>query len=398
MTEDVAGRLWTAVRSYERILVPLIIAVDLLCTALVLLVWPSQPQYRATALVTPRFLRLEAEELPQLFEAVFETGAVSQQVVEGLGRLSEEPLGGQAFIEPLDDTVAARVVGIDVRRKQAVQIANAAAHALVAELNDIGRGVGRFAVLNPARALTVTEDHTSPLLVAMLAGPVAGIAVAAGVVGLVLAIRRPVLKSEEAHAVTGAPLLARVAPPVSELDVSPQSVPGLLTLLARLFPDGGGTGLLVSTDNDAQTRSRLCLLVSLALASSGPVRLVTSTEQANIARERPMDDNLTITDNPDSTAGNGVATVIDGRPAWRPHSPWSLPSDTPTTLVVVQGTPQSRVESLTSEFPPDDILGVVFVENRVNALSKERRTRLPGQRGAGPTRRRTKVGTAPGPR
>ena len=365
--EDAASRLWWGVRRYFWIFV----AIVPITTGIALLAAHGAPainkQYKASALVIATERNFSPDLFARLADGVFTGGTVAEKAVQQ-GKLPIKPqdlIPTYASLEPVQQNIIIRVVGVHPDPKIAAAIANSTAAALVEELNKSGKGVGTFAVQDLARVPATPYTSTGrsiPVAVGLMAGFLLG----AGLIGLILALRRPLLGHGEAAEVVGAPVLGTpTLPPLrSGRPVEPQTVKGLSALAKRLLPELPGVTALVSCGGDERIRTLLAQLVSTVLAERDPAFLIRSEDRV----VQPMYEqfvtphNLVISDRvPDGKVWRRAAVVIDGPSAKTFDIPQSLPIRASVVLVVVEGASLSRVREAAEQFLPGEIDGIVFV-------------------------------------
>jgi hypothetical protein len=363
--DDAATRLWWAARRY----LLLIGAVVATVVAVALLLAPPRADavvYEARALVIAQDLQaIRVEQLPRMAQAIFVGSAMAERAVQE-GRLPVPPrelVPFHARLEPVEGTVLLGVVGTAPEPDLAADIANAVARALSDELSRGGAGVGVFDVQEEARvpeAPTPTARF-SPVVI----GFIAGMVIAAGVIGLLMVLRRPILSAEEAVAVAGAPLLgAPVLPPVSAGLPDPRQVLGITALIKRIYPRHGGAAVFLSCQGDKGRRSQVAGVVAATLARSSDVTFVSSGDRwsAPIGDELGALPRVTLRDKPlPGEQPSHYPTVIDGPSTEFLDVPQFLPADSVVALVIGEGTPSGAVESAVDQFLPGELRGVVYV-------------------------------------
>jgi hypothetical protein len=173
----------------------------------------SSSVYEAQAQVGPTkpLLLSNLDPLPRFAESVFNNGAVARQVRQRL-RLpkSASVIPGKVQLTTAQDNPVMVVYGKSTSAATAAHIADQAAATFVVELNKYSGSVGTFAVQDsaqrPARPLPKLLGGPLALVVGLLAGLVVGL----GLVGLIVAVRRPVVGASAARAATGLPVMGRV--------------------------------------------------------------------------------------------------------------------------------------------------------------------------------------------
>lgn len=365
--EDAASRLWWGLRRFAWIFV----VVVPIMTGVALLATQGAPtlgkQYKASALVIATERNFSPELFARLADAVFTGGSVADKaVLEGKLPIAPQDLIPEyAALEPVQDNIITRVVGLHSDPQLATSIANAVAAALVDELNKSGAGVGKFAVQDQARVPSSPDTSTSRS-VPIAVGLVAGVVLGASLIGLILALRRPLLGAGEAAELAGAPILGTpTLPPLhSGRPVDPQAVKGLSALAKRLLPTLPGVTALVSCGGDERIRTLFSQLVATVLADRDPAFLIRSQDRV----VQPMYDqfapprNLVVGERvPDGQVWRRAAVVIDGPSAGTSDIPQAVPVKASIVLIVVEGTSLTRVRDAAEQFLPGELDGIVFV-------------------------------------
>lgn len=354
--ENVAARLWLATRRYALVVLTSVVA---LTAAAVFSAREedARPRYEATAVVVATDLKIRIEGLPKFAEAVFSGGSVAENAARSLPFDPVTLMREKAEMEPFENSVVFELRGLDDDPVTAARIANEVAEAFVDELNKAGPTLGTFAVQDSARPPPEPVDEPS-LLVPVALGLIGGAALGLGVVVLLLLVRRPVLLPSDAEAAASAGLVADLVVPRRGLpDATMQPPPGTAALARVLFPDRAGLAALVSA-GDPAARSRVAVLVSLLLARSGPVQMVTSKAD-EVARAVAATGVVVIDEVPGREVWSVGPVVIDGPSEY--DLPVLHPPNARLVLVVRSGTRQSQVEAAAREFLPGDLTGVVFV-------------------------------------
>jgi hypothetical protein len=365
--EDAASRLWWGLRRFAWIFVvvlPITAGVSLLAAH-------GAPtlgkQYKASALVIATERNFSPELFARLADTVFNGGTVAEKAVEE-GKLPIDPrdlIPDFATLEPVQDNIITKVVGLNSDPQLAAAIANSAAAALVDEMNKSGPGVGKFAVQDQARVPSAPDISTSRA-VPIAVGLVAGIILGASIIGLILALRRPLLGAGEAAELVGAPILGTpTLPPLrAGRPVEPAAVKGLSALAKRLLPTLPGVTAMVSCGGDERIRTLFAQLVATVLAERDPAFLIRSDDRI----VQPMYDqfspprNLVVGERvPDGQVWRRSAIVIDGPSAGSSDIPQSLPVRASIVLIVVEGATLTRVRDAAEQFLPGELDGIVFV-------------------------------------
>jgi capsular polysaccharide biosynthesis protein len=365
--EDAASRLWWGLRRFAWIF----IVVLPITTGVSLLAAQGAPtldkQYKASALVIATERNFSPELFARLADTVFTGGTVAEKAVEE-GHLPLDPqdlIPTYASLEPVQDNIITRVVGLHSDPQLAAAIANSTASALVEELNKSGAGVGKFAVQDQARVPS-SPDITTARSVPIAVGLVAGIILGASLIGLIIALRRPLLGSGEAAELVGAPILGTpTLPPLrAGRPVDPQAVKGLSALAKRLLPTLPGVTALVSCGGDERIRTLFAQLVSTVLADRDPAFLIRSEDRSVQAMYEQFSPprNLVVGDRvPEGQVWRRAAVVIDGPSAGTSDIPQALPIKASIVLVVVEGASLNRVRDASEQFLPGELDGIVFV-------------------------------------
>lgn len=313
--------------------------------------------YEAEAVVTARDLVIEPEQLPQTAGAIFSAGEVARTAVD-LAGVDIDPVDlipDHVRLEPVENTVVLRVVAVDGDAATAAALANGAARGLVMELQRLGAGVGRFALHTPA---SVPVEPTAgppvpPALIGVLAGALFGI----GVVGLILAIRRPVIGPDSLASALGQPVAGSLA--LSSMDATGdlRFIPQLATIVADLFPRGDERRFLVGVHVRRRVMRLLGMVLVRTLARSHKAALIGQgvTRQAfGTENERSS---LLVDEQNAPTAG--IPTVVLGR--FLPDDSEPIDPEDGWVLVVGRGASLHRVRRAAAELEGLPVVGVVFL-------------------------------------
>ena len=370
MTEtynDAASRLWWGARRYAWIFLAIVPLTTIIAFVAARGAAPLQRTYRASALVIATERQFTPDLFARLSDAVFTGGTVAERAVSE-GRLPIDPqdlIPTYASLEPVQDNIIIKVIGKNRNPELAARIANAAATALVEELNRPGRGVGVFAVQDHAR-VPVSPDSSTSRALPLVVGVLAGFLLGGGIIGLILTIRRPILGPGEATDLVGAPLLGTPKLPGLRAGrpVDPQDVKGLAALAKRIMPTRPGIVALAACGGDERVRSLIAQLLAGVLGERGAVFLIPSHE----ASVEPMyegfapPNNVVVADRlPDGKVWRLAAVIIDGPSAKQVDVPQVLPNHASTVLVVMQGTALDLVRDAAEQFLPGELEGIVFV-------------------------------------
>lgn len=319
---------------------------------------PQKPgtAYQARALVVATTLEVRTDQLPRLAAAVFRSTAVAQSAVER-GPLPYDPedlVPDYADIDPLEDNVVVFVDGTAHEPALAARVANAAAEALVDELNDLGTGVGTFAIQQ--RAVVPTRPVSEPaiplpLVAGMAAGPLFGL----GLIVLLTVVRQPVLRPSEAEAIVGVPAVRVRLPRSRQRQARPERVIGLSALVKTVFPEDRGMVVVFSCHADRQVPT-LVSLIAQVLERYGPVQVVSGSSTEELVELEAQ----TLTDG--TGPGRSPVPIVAEGP---PLAGWDLPQFLPPTaralLVAPEGVRRSALLSALDQFLPDELAATAIV-------------------------------------
>jgi hypothetical protein len=174
----------------------------------------SDDVYRAQAQVGPtqKLLLPNLDPLPRFAQSVFDNGAVARDVRTVLDLPADASVvPGKVSLQTAQDNPVMVVNGTGSTPRQAAAVANKAAATFVTELNQYSGSVGTFGrqsdAVPPAQAEPKLVSGPLGVAVGVLAGLVAG----CGLVGLIVALRRPVVGAAAAEGATGLPVVGQVA-------------------------------------------------------------------------------------------------------------------------------------------------------------------------------------------
>ncbi|MGH2783803.1 MAG: hypothetical protein ACRDJ1_00900 [Actinomycetota bacterium] len=363
--EDTAYRLWWTVRRYLWVFLVTIPA------AVVLLVTASPgaitTEYETSALVVAtKRGDLATESMARLYESVFESAPVADEAVRS-GNLPVRPqdlIPDYAAIEPVENTVAADVIGKHDDPSVAKQIADRTSEALVAELNRVFGGESVFAKVGDAPIPVSEVASVSPVTPVAL-GFAIGIVAGLGLIGLLFTLRRPILGGDEASALVGSPLVGTPTLPAGRgLPAVPSQVAGLAAMVKRLFPDAAGSVVFIAHARGEETRTIMAQLVAGALGKHHPTFLVSSRDQGvqHLYVQWESNPRIVVTESlPDVSTWKRMPIVIDGPSAKGTDAPQLIPDFAQIVLVVRQGASRQSVFEVASQFLPGEIGGVLFV-------------------------------------
>ena len=363
--EDTAYRLWWAVRRYLWVFLITVPAAVALMVAAAPGNITRQYETRALVVATTRG-DLATESMARLYESVFESGTVAQEAVDR-GDLPIAPsdlIPDHAAIEPVENTVAADVIGMHDVPGVAKQIADRTSEALVAELNRVFAGASVFAKVGAA-PIPETEVASVSTVTPIALGIALGIVAGLGLIGLLFTVRRPILGGEEVSALVGSPLVGTPTLPSGRgLPNAPSKVAGLAAMVKRLFPDAAGSVVFIAPPHGEETRTIMAQLVAGALGNHHPTFLVSShdAEVRHLYVQWDSDAKIVVTESlPDVSTWKRMPIVIDGPSARGTDAPQLIPEFAQIVLVVRQGTSRQRVFEVASQFLPGEITGVLFV-------------------------------------
>lgn len=322
--------------------------------------------YEARALVVARQLTVNAEQLPQFGEAIFNSPSVSRLAVEaaGLDVDPEELVPDRVALAPVEESVLFEVIAVDDDPEMAATLANATTSAFVAELNKPGEGVGDFAVQSPAQLPSDRRAAPVSLAQSVVGGLLAGTAAAVGGVWLWLLLRPPVMSGPAAARLAGTSLVGTVALPrrrAGEADLA--EVRGLRLTARRLFPFRDGTLAFLAVRRGEAAGHDVVRLVARLVERHALLTVVAGDEF-----ERPM----AIGRGEPTVAGDRALvpavdgspgiTLIDGCSLGGAHDlPEFLPADARLLLVVHDGAATADVAEAADQFLPGELDGVIFV-------------------------------------
>ncbi len=359
------GRTAYAARRYWLLGLAIVIGTTIAASVLGSRVSSNVSSFEASALVVAQTLEIRAEELPRAAAAVFRAGTVARLVAAD----DEIPYSADSLIpdrldfEPVENTIAMRVVGRDGDPDIAARMANLGAAALVQELNRIGPGFGVFTL--HTRAVPPADSTNEPPPLAVI-GLVAGIVLASGTIGLLMSLRRPVLDPRTVEEIAGVPLLGDIVLDSNDRTGSLADVSGLARLATALHIESGSVRYLVSAHLPPRKLALLgCTLARFTASSGQNVILVdpsapstpcgTANEQRYILRRQTLD--------PD--AERRSPTIVVGRysASSRMEIAESIdPGERSVALVVGSGASPQRIAAASAALG-DRLDGVIFVHH-----------------------------------
>lgn len=136
----------------------------------------QRPTYEAEALVVASELGIRVESFPGTASAIFEGGPVAEltAATAGTGIDPDDLIPEIVMVSPIENTAVVAITALHTDPVLAQTYANAAAEALVEELNRIGPGLGVFVVHSPARIpeAPISDSFLERALVGVLAAVV----------------------------------------------------------------------------------------------------------------------------------------------------------------------------------------------------------------------------------
>lgn len=344
MGEEDADVMTTLRWGFRHYLTPFL--VTLIAVAVLLPAWQLRHHGRfdATAVVTAQTLQLDLGALPRYGDAVFSAGEVADAVVARFGDAGdpEDVVPHEASVQVVQDSVVFDVSGHAGDATTAAGIANVAAAEFVTQLNKAGEGVGTFAVQSPA---TPPVEATPPLLAApiqLVVDFVAGLVAAAGLVILLLVVRRPVIDAPTIATTTRAKLLGNVTLPRGRQAAIPDTrdMMDIVTVSRRLLSTGLYTFLMASPTKMSAERSRLVDMLCAVL------------QQVRTVQRRPS--------LPDVPPAPGAITVVEPIDT----SSWLEPLRGVGTVVIArEGMSRRAFQSVMSAYADASLVGVVLVRS-----------------------------------
>lgn len=353
--ETSLSRFGLACRHYWLVIV-VVSAIGLLLAAWTVLRSGDDNQYEASALVIATQLEIRPEILPRVATEIFESGAVARAATSGPDALpveASELIPDRVRLKAFENSIILALTAEDDDPAVAVMIANRVAESFAAELNALGPGVGQFRIQNQASSADeVTTGATGMSTLAMLVVAV-GLADVA-VIGLLLALRRPILSSHDAARAAGRPVLGTLTIPKSK-----RSAPRGVGALARvLFPAGQGLVGLLAGPAGGSVRERTAILLANHLSAIGPITLVTGMDKERLADR--VSDGVTIVDDLPRPAWDAVGPVLVDDPG-EPVITTIGRSGGGLVLLAVQGSHSAALEDLASDVGISEVIGVIVV-------------------------------------
>lgn len=318
--------------------------------------------FEAAAVVTARELVIGTDEFPRTAAAIFNAGEVARIAVEmaEVDYDAVDLIPDRVRLEPVENTVVLRVVAIDGDAQVAAALANGAARALVIELERLGAGVGEFGVHTTA---TVPQAPIAgPPIPSVIIGILAGLVFGVGLVGLALAIRRPVIDGATAAGLTQLPILGTMA--LSSLDATGdlRSIPQLDGITANVFPDGNERRYLVGLNVRRVNLRLLGIVLVRSLAQSGNKAALVGTRVTREVFGTDTEEEFLVTDEAEAPPRSAqTPTVVLGRFLPEGDNDPPLPSDG-SILVVGKGAPARRLAAVVDELHGTNFVGIILLK------------------------------------
>jgi len=347
---DAAARLWWGLKRYA--LIGLVTVAAVVAASAVFGLRSRPTEYKASAIVIAKHLAISPEGLPRLSETLFNAARVARTAVR-IGHLPFAPalvIPNHASLEPVVGTIVLRVVGNAQSADLAARTATSVAAALIDELNRPGRGVGVFALQEPA-AVPSRPVHRRGAAFTLAVALIAGLLLGVGFIALIVATRKPLITPAEATAIAGAAVLG--APALRRRNGDPRAVAGIAAITERLGADDLRACAFVAARGAERQASQISALVASVLGRARDVKLIPA--QDAVAHPR----------------SEGDVLVIDGPAAASADALQLLPSGTVCVLVLREGTRAAVLEEAAEQFPPGALRGLVFV--RRSRLFRRRR-------------------------
>ena len=333
--------------------------------------------YEAEALVAPvRLTATNTDTVPRYGDVVFTNGEVEGAVRDALG-LDDDVAVIPSHVELISaqDNPSFTVVGRADDPDEAADLADLAAATFTREMNSTTvESVGTFSIQStadvPARPLPTLGGGRLAIVVGVLAGLVA----AAGAVGLLLMLRRPVLDPATASAVTGVPVLGRVRMRRAASARVDRDIVGIAPLSRRILATRAPVVMFVSPSRAAARRHQVAEALTLVLGDSRPVRLVSGGNlDADSDGRRPTPEAEARTgDRPGSTRSgeSGELVLVDG-PTMQERA--ARPETTLMVLVVPEGISENALRQAAEEYLDGDGPGMVLVSRSRGIPGYQRR-------------------------
>jgi capsular polysaccharide biosynthesis protein len=325
----------------------------------------------AEALVIAERLQIDLSAVARFGEAVFNNGEVAGAVAAEFGNVTatdENIIPGRVSLIAEQDSIVFQVIGHDVDPETAAALANVAANAFIAALNEAGDGVGHFG-LQSAAAVPSKPDSALGTVFALPVGLVAGAVLGLALVAAILVARRPVIEGGDAEEITGVPTLGTVTVPRTRRGqfAKPQDFAGLVPVCRRLLALPTPTVVLVSRPRDQRVRFHLTVALVKVLGLIGDIRFIGPGNQGMVAVEEP----------PTGTGRDGARmTLVDGSDVLTVVQP---PHTSATVLVAPVGIRSASLRAAVVEH-----LGG-SAEARILLVKRGQRVQGTADPGVGPT-------------
>lgn len=288
--------------------------------------------YDAEALVVADALKIQLIALPRYGQAVFNNGAIAQQVARTFNVKggTDAVVPSRVSVTTPQDSLIFHVVGHDTDPKRAAGIADLAAAVFTRQLNASGPGVGSFSVQANASTPKETAAGLRALPYQRAIGLLAGLALGLSIVAFILVARQPVIAAQDAAVVGGTPVFGTVVmrrrPRWKRATV--EGAVGLVPLCRRLIAIGATRVLVVGPPRRQIETQRIIGAMSAIL------------DQADLPQQLTIVDDVYL-------------------PDWLAD-----PATTATLLVVFQGSSAASVRAVVSDYAAASLAGLVFVRTR----------------------------------
>lgn len=185
----------------------------------------------AAALIVATDLKIATNEFPATADVIFRSGTVAASAIEngGFDLEPKELIPGRVEVRGVGASVTIQVAGTDPDPQLAAEYANAAADALVEQLNAVG-SLGDFALFERAVASRATEKTSLPSL---------PLAVLGGLFAAVLVPLTAVLVRRPTHSIAALTGMAGDLP-IARLRSDQLSLGAVSTIMRRLLPGDAG--------------------------------------------------------------------------------------------------------------------------------------------------------------
>lgn len=362
------------VRSYAWVVVLCVLALSIAAPILALL---RTERYEASALIVATQLELDNAALPRLGESLFTSSAVAEQVSAETGIAPGDLFPERLSIVAAADSVVFEVLGRDTDPQAAADLTNAAAAALVTELNRPGAGVGFFALQDaadpPDEPINANESLPLVVVTAAIAGGVLGV----GIIVLIFTWRRPILDPAGVLEAVGVECLGTLVLPRYRKTqyLQPRGVLGIASITHRISLASLSELHIASPRKAAPPRKRISVLLTLAIERLRPVEL---RAEADV-----LDGIGTLSSSLDSASDwlpsrvreTELLVVVDGAEPLDTIAPSA--GSTATILVVPVGVPRERLRTMVAEYLEGELLGLVLFRVRKTGRRSPLQSRKP---------------------